>query len=103
MSTQAHTPKRQSKKLAQSGSFVNWLASVVNGFWCWMLISRGRKLRSPALVADGKHLLADVVTSGGVATIDLDKDNKITIKVEPHGEASSAPKKPSKKAEKIKS
>ena len=27
MSTQAHTPKRQSKKLSQSGSFVNWLAS----------------------------------------------------------------------------
>ena len=27
MSTQAHTPKRQSKKVSQSGSFVNWLAS----------------------------------------------------------------------------
>lgn len=26
MSTQAHTPKRQTKKLNQSGSFVNWLA-----------------------------------------------------------------------------
>jgi cation diffusion facilitator family transporter len=48
------------------GLFVNWLASVVNGFWCWMLISRGRKLRSPALVADGKHLLSDVVSSVGV-------------------------------------
>ena len=31
-----------------------------------MLISRGRKLRSPALSADGRHLLADVVTSVGV-------------------------------------
>ena len=48
------------------GLFVNWLASVVNGFWCWMLISRGRKLRSPALVADGKHLLSDVISSVGV-------------------------------------
>jgi len=27
----------------------------------------GRRVRSPALVADGKHLLADVVTSVGVA------------------------------------
>lgn len=48
------------------GLFVNWLASVVNGFWCWILISRGRKLRSPALVADGKHLLSDVISSVGV-------------------------------------
>ena len=48
------------------GLLVNWSASVVNGFWCWMLISRGRKLRSPALVADGKHLLSDVVSSVGV-------------------------------------
>jgi cation diffusion facilitator family transporter len=48
------------------GLLVNWSASVINGFWCWMLISRGRKLRSPALVADGKHLLSDVVSSVGV-------------------------------------
>ncbi len=48
------------------GLLVNWLASVVNGFWCWVLISRGRKLRSPALVADGKHLLSDVISSVGV-------------------------------------
>ena len=48
------------------GLFVNWLASVLNGFWCWVLISRGRKLRSPALVADGRHLLSDVVSSVGV-------------------------------------
>ncbi len=48
------------------GLLVNWLASVLNGFWCWVLISRGRKLRSPALVADGKHLLSDVISSVGV-------------------------------------
>jgi cation diffusion facilitator family transporter len=48
------------------GLFVNWLASVLNGFWCWVLISRGRKLRSPALVADGRHLLSDVISSVGV-------------------------------------
>jgi ATP-dependent Clp protease ATP-binding subunit ClpA len=49
------------------------------------------------------QLLFGDLTMGGVATIDLDKDNKITIKVESHGEASSAPKKQSKKSEKIKS
>lgn len=49
-----------------SGLLVNGLASLLNGAWCWMLISRGRLLRSPALVADGKHLLSDVISSGGV-------------------------------------
>jgi cation diffusion facilitator family transporter len=48
------------------GLIVSGLASVINGGWCWFLITEGRKRRSPALVADGKHLLADVVTSGGV-------------------------------------
>ncbi|WP_188520045.1 cation diffusion facilitator family transporter [Alsobacter metallidurans] len=48
------------------GLLVNGLASAINAGWCWVLISRGRKLRSPALVADGKHLLSDVVSSGGV-------------------------------------
>jgi cation diffusion facilitator family transporter len=42
------------------------VASVLNAAWSWVLVSRGRKLRSPALVADGKHLLSDVVTSVGV-------------------------------------
>ena len=32
-----------------------------------MLITRGRRQKSPALVADGKHLITDVVTSVGVA------------------------------------
>ena len=37
---------------------------------CWsvLLFRTGRRLRSPALVADGRHLLADVVTSIGIAT-----------------------------------
>ncbi len=48
------------------GLLVNGLASVINGGWCWFLISEGRKRRSPALVADGRHLLTDVVTSAGV-------------------------------------
>lgn len=48
------------------GLLVNGLASVINGVWCWVLISRGRMLRSPALVADGRHLLSDVISSVGV-------------------------------------
>jgi len=42
------------------------LATVLNAAWSAVLIIRGRKLRSPALVADGKHLFSDVVTSLGV-------------------------------------
>lgn len=48
------------------GLLVNGAASVVNGIWCWVLITRGKRVRSPALVADGRHLLTDVVSSGGV-------------------------------------
>jgi len=50
-----------------AGLLVNGAASLLNAFWCWVLITEGRKLRSPALVADGKHLRTDVVSSIGVA------------------------------------
>ncbi|MEI6099572.1 MAG: cation diffusion facilitator family transporter [Alphaproteobacteria bacterium] len=45
------------------GLLVNGAASVLNTLWCWVLIHQGRRHRSPALVADGKHLLLDVVSS----------------------------------------
>lgn len=48
------------------GLLVNGLASAINGLWCWVLIREGRRRRSPALVADGRHLLTDVMTSVGV-------------------------------------
>ena len=48
------------------GLGVNLLASVVNGAWCWVLLRAGRRYRSPALEADGRHLLSDVVSSAGV-------------------------------------
>jgi cation diffusion facilitator family transporter len=48
------------------GLVVSAIASVINGGWSWFLIREGRRRRSPALVADGKHLLTDVVTSVGV-------------------------------------
>ncbi|MES1925287.1 cation diffusion facilitator family transporter [Salinisphaera sp. T31B1] len=48
------------------GLAINALATLINGLWSWVLIRQGRKLRSLALVADGKHLFTDVITSGGV-------------------------------------
>jgi len=41
-------------------------ATAVNAVWCAVLFKQGKRLRSPALLADARHLLADVVTSIGV-------------------------------------
>ena len=49
------------------GLLVNMAATLINGFWAWVLITRGRIHKSPALVADGRHLITDVFTSVGVA------------------------------------
>lgn len=49
------------------GLLLSVLASAMNAAWAGVLIRQGRRLRSPALAADGKHLLSDVVTSVGVA------------------------------------
>lgn len=49
-----------------SGMAVNAAATLLNIAWGSVLIRQGRKRRSAALVADGKHLLTDVVTSIGV-------------------------------------
>lgn len=49
------------------GLALNAVATILNGFWSALLIRTGRRIRSPALIADGRHLLADVVTSIGVA------------------------------------
>ncbi len=48
------------------GLAINVGATVLNALWSWVLIREGRRLRSPALVADGHHLLTDLWTSGGV-------------------------------------
>jgi cation diffusion facilitator family transporter len=48
------------------GLGINLIAGAINGIWCTVLLRVGRKRRSPALVADGRHLLADVVSSLGV-------------------------------------
>nr|WP_319516437.1 cation diffusion facilitator family transporter [uncultured Cohaesibacter sp.] len=48
------------------GLVLNGLGGVLNALWAFTLVHLGRKLRSPALVADGRHLFTDVVTSIGV-------------------------------------
>ena len=49
-----------------TGMAVNGIAGGINAIWAWILIRAGQQLRSPALTADGRHLLADVITSLGV-------------------------------------
>jgi cation diffusion facilitator family transporter len=49
-----------------SGLAINAVAMGINAAWSWTLIHFGRIWRSPALVADGWHLFADVLTSVGV-------------------------------------
>jgi cation diffusion facilitator family transporter len=48
------------------GMAVNGLAFLVNVIWAMILIRVGRAEKSPALVADGHHIMTDVVTSVGV-------------------------------------
>ena len=48
------------------GMSINLVAAVINGLFASVLIRTGRAARSPALVADGKHIMSDVVTSAGV-------------------------------------
>jgi cation diffusion facilitator family transporter len=48
------------------GIVINVFAGVINGVWCWVLLQQGKARRSPALIADGRHLLTDVISSGGV-------------------------------------
>jgi cation diffusion facilitator family transporter len=49
-----------------AGLAVNGVAAAINGVFALMLVRAGRKERSPALSADGRHIMTDVVTSIGV-------------------------------------
>ncbi len=49
-----------------NGLMVNAGAGVINAIWCAVLLRQGRRARSPALTADGRHLLTDVISSAGV-------------------------------------
>lgn len=48
------------------GLLISTAATLINAGWSAFLILCGRRWRSPALAADGWHLLSDVVTSAGV-------------------------------------
>lgn len=48
------------------GLGINAIAGVINLVWARLLIRVGRTHRSPALSADGHHIMSDVVTSAGV-------------------------------------
>jgi len=49
-----------------TGFLINGLATVINAAWGSYLINRGAAWRSPALAADGHHVMTDVWTSLGV-------------------------------------
>ena len=48
------------------GMALNLAATAVNFAWAQLLVRAARAARSAALAADGRHLLADVVTSLGI-------------------------------------
>jgi cation diffusion facilitator family transporter len=48
------------------GLAINFVAGAINAVWAVTLIRVGRTYRSPALTADGQHVMSDVYTSVGV-------------------------------------
>jgi cation diffusion facilitator family transporter len=48
------------------GLLVNTGASVINGLWAFVLVRYGKRWKSPAVVADGRHLWTDVLSSFAV-------------------------------------
>lgn len=48
------------------GLVLTLVATSLNAVWCAVLLRQGGRLGSPALVADGRHLMADVLFSGAV-------------------------------------
>jgi cation diffusion facilitator family transporter len=48
------------------GIAVSVAATAINVVWALVLIRHGRAVRSPAIEADGRHLITDVVSTAGV-------------------------------------
>jgi cation diffusion facilitator family transporter len=48
------------------GLAINGGAAAINAIWATILIRSGKRAKSPALVADGHHIMTDVFTSVGV-------------------------------------
>lgn len=62
------------------GLAINGVATLVNFLWASVLIRQGRAHKSAALVADGRHLMADVASSVGVfAGVALSAYSGITL------------------------
>lgn len=59
--TTAHLPEQPGYGLG-----INLFAGVINALWAFVLIKQGKVSHSPALKADGLHLMTDVFTSFGV-------------------------------------
>ncbi|GAB0114105.1 cation diffusion facilitator family transporter [Acidisoma sp. C75] len=57
----------ESLRAPLTGIGLNLIATLLNAGWAVMLIRQGRRRRSPALIADGRHLATDVLTSSGIA------------------------------------
>lgn len=48
------------------GLVVSGVATAINLVWALVLMRQGRQAKSPAIAADGKHLMTDVVSTAGV-------------------------------------
>nr|WP_269468103.1 cation diffusion facilitator family transporter [Devosia ureilytica] len=48
------------------GLAVSGVATIVNLVWAGVLLRQGRLAKSPAIAADGRHLMTDVVSTAGV-------------------------------------
>ncbi len=48
------------------GLAVSGVATAINLVWAFMLLRQGRAAKSPAIAADGKHLMTDVISTLGV-------------------------------------
>jgi cation diffusion facilitator family transporter len=49
-----------------TGLTVSVVASAINAIWAGTLLRFGKREKSPALVADGRHLMTDVISTLGV-------------------------------------
>ncbi|MBB3452147.1 cation diffusion facilitator family transporter [Rhizobium sp. BK313] len=61
-----HLSNPQPMQAPVLGLTINFAAGVINALWALTLIRAGREHRSPALTADGQHIMSDVYTSVGV-------------------------------------
>jgi len=48
------------------GLAVSGVATAINLVWAFVLLRQGRAAKSPAIAADGKHLMTDVISTLGV-------------------------------------